>query len=116
MSQEEWDKASSYSISKTKFSIAEDAFGLLIFTFVLFWFFPFFFNHFDTGTEQSIWMCAIFAVFFLYLSQIHSIAFDWWRHFKLEEKFGFNKSSGKLWIKDKVIELFLSLGVLHLSH
>ena len=109
MSEEEWDKASSYSISKTKFSIFEDAFGLLIFSILLFWFFPFFFNHFDTGIKQSIWKCAIFAVLFLYVSQIHSIVFDWWRQFKLEEKFGFNKSTGKLWFKDKVIELFLSL-------
>ena len=35
------------------------------------------------------------------------IPFDWWGTFKLEERFGFNKSTQQLWVMDKIKGLLI---------
>ncbi len=36
-----------------------------------------------------------------------ALPLDWWEQFRLEERFGFNKSTLKLWISDKIKALIL---------
>lgn len=38
-----------------------------------------------------------------------SLPWEWWAQFRLEERFGFNKSTMKLWVMDKVKGLIVSL-------
>ena len=45
------------------------------------------------------------------LLSIPSIPFDWWRQFRLEEAFGFNKSTVGLWIVDKLKGLVLGFAI-----
>jgi len=40
-----------------------------------------------------------------------SIPFDWWSTFKLEERFGFNKSTQQLWVIDKIKGLILGCAI-----
>lgn len=50
------------------------------------------------------------AVFILslFVFGLPSLPFNWWNTFRLEEAFGFNKSSLKLWLSDQIKGLLLS--------
>ncbi len=101
MDEKTWLKASDYSMAKSKSSNFEDFFSLLIFIPVFLFAFPFFFANLDTSLQVSPWRCSLFVTFFMLALQLPTIPFDWYRQFRLEEKFGFNKSTLKLWIGDK---------------
>lgn len=59
---------------------------------------------FSGEISQSI----VFVLSFVVISQILSLPTSLYHTFVLEEKFGFNKSSAKLWITDKIKSLFLT--------
>ena len=48
-------------------------------------------------------------IFIIFILGLPSLPFNWWNTFKLEEAFGFNKSSLKLWFSDQIKGLLLSL-------
>lgn len=57
----------------------------------------------------SVWQ-TIFSIWtFLAIGMIISLPIDWYTTFVLDEKFGFNKSSKALFIKDKIIGLIITI-------
>ena len=50
----------------------------------------------------SLWAQAGYLVVLTLLLAIPELPFDWYSTFKLEEKYGFNKSTLGLWISDKI--------------
>ncbi|HPY75075.1 MAG TPA: M48 family metallopeptidase [Planctomycetota bacterium] len=50
---------------------------------------------------------ALFGIILLFM-EICSLPFSYYAHFVVEEKFGFNRQTVRLWIKDKIIGLILS--------
>jgi len=63
---------------------------------------------------DSVWWAAFVATALLNVLQIPGLFFDWHNQFTLEEKFGFNKSTKKLWIVDKIKGMFLGFGLSYL--
>ncbi len=53
---------------------------------------------------QSLALLAISIIF-----SLPSIPFEWWQQFRLEEQFGFNKSTLKLWISDNIKGMIIAL-------
>jgi STE24 endopeptidase len=51
----------------------------------------------------------MFVLLAMMLLSVPSLPFEWWEQFRLEEKFGFNKSSVGLWVMDKVKGTVLTL-------
>ena len=117
MDAETWDKASGYAIDKSRFSRSEDTFGFIVFIPLFLFVFPWVYGTWSTDLNESIWKCSIVTVCFLSIVQIPNLFFDWKRQFGLEAKYGFNKSTYSLWIKDKFKEIILGfiLGFLLLS-
>ncbi|OUU39172.1 MAG: hypothetical protein CBC16_07955 [Verrucomicrobia bacterium TMED56] len=109
MDKKEWEETSKYSIAKTNFSVFEDIVSIIFFPIIIIYLYPWFFTQWNTDQEQSSVICAFLSLIFLMTIQLPSTFFDWWRQFKIEENFGFNKSSKKLWITDKIKEFFLSI-------
>ena len=96
-----WKKTSEYTLAKSKFSNLEDFLGLFLFMPVFLLFFPWFFSQWPTDSTTGIWASSFVASMFLNLIQLPNLLFDYYRQFVLEEKFGFNQSSLRLWFGDK---------------
>ncbi|MED5281920.1 MAG: hypothetical protein VYA10_10605, partial [Verrucomicrobiota bacterium] len=109
MDEDTWKKATDYSIEKSKSSRLEELIGILLFPFFLLFLFPWTFGKWSTSLNDSIWQCASVTICFLTVIQLPNLIFDWKRQFVLEEKYGFNKSTKKLWLTDKIKETILSL-------
>ena len=102
MDDETWTKTSKYSLSKSKFSRLQDVFGFLIFFPVFLYILPKVFEVWPVSKDDSVWWAAFVATALLNVLQIPGLFFDWYNQFTLEEKFGFNKSTKKLWVVDKI--------------
>ena len=102
MDDETWAKTSKYSLSKSKFSRLQDVFGFLIFFPVFLYILPKVFEVWPVSKDDSVWWAAFVATALLNVLQIPGLFFDWYNQFTLEEKFGFNKSTKKLWVVDKI--------------
>jgi STE24 endopeptidase len=63
------------------------------------------------GRPGAMWDDALFILIAAVLLSIPSLPFDWWAQFKLEARFGFNKSTPALWIADKLKGLLLLLAI-----
>ncbi|MDG1324927.1 MAG: M48 family metallopeptidase [Opitutales bacterium] len=107
MDDETWRKASNYSISKSRFSRVEEIFGFVIFFPVFLYVLPTVFEIWPVTLFDSVWWGAFVATALLNVLQIPGLFFDWYNQFTLEEKFGFNKSTKKLWVMDKVKGMIL---------
>ncbi|EAA32128.3 putative zinc metallo-protease [Neurospora crassa] len=117
VSQEVFDKSQAYGRAKAKFEFFSGIYGqiqnILFYQFdvlpklwsfagnLLVRFAP---ARFSGEISQSI----VFVLSFVVISQILSLPTSLYHTFVLEEKFGFNKSSAKLWITDKIKSLFLT--------
>lgn len=109
MDEETYQKSVAYTLAKirfTKLSLLFDAGVLaLILTSGLL---PLMFAHIGNWAPGANWDDALFILFVGVLLSIPGLPFDWWSQFRLEARFGFNKSTPSLWISDKMKGLMLS--------
>lgn len=101
--QSTYEKSVQYSLAKLRFSGISTVYdciftAILLFSGIL----PWAWEHLIHIFGVSLWgqTCTLLAFFFVL--QIFHWPFDWWSQFRLEERFGFNKSTIKLWITDKI--------------
>ncbi|KAM3162384.1 CAAX prenyl protease [Lachancea thermotolerans] len=119
--EETMQKAEKYSRAKAKFSIFSDVLGLLqnlcILKFDLlprFW-------HMGQALAQklplkvaagsTIGQSLLFLTVLTNISSLLDLPLSYYQHFVLEEKFGFNKLTLKLWITDKIKGTILSAAI-----
>lgn len=98
-----YDKSVAYTLAKNRLSIVEtlyDAFvlALILFTGLL----PFLWEGATGLVGNGIWgqAVALFGIFMIL--GLPGLPFEWYSQFRLEERFGFNKSTLGLWITDKL--------------
>ena len=111
--KETFDKSRDYSRAKLKFSFVSDLFGLVQkFCFIKFDVLPRLWHAgvtFATSIlptsmapvstiAQSLWFLFVLSN----LSTVLDLPFSYYQHFVLEEKFGFNKLTIKLWLTDMI--------------
>ncbi|TVR50541.1 MAG: M48 family peptidase [Puniceicoccaceae bacterium] len=51
---------------------------------------------------ETVWVSGLFLFGVLLLLSLASLPFDWYGQFRLEERFGFNRTTPGLWVGDKV--------------
>jgi STE24 endopeptidase len=103
MDRETYGKAVDYTLAKSRFGMVTGIFDAVILAVVVFsgvlpalwavisnW-----------GGPGAIWDDALFILFTGVLISIPSLPCEWWEQFRLEERFGFNKSTQALWTADK---------------
>lgn len=103
MDAERYRKAGDYTAAKLRFSQAENVWETLVLALVLFsgvlpgaW---------STWAERlgvGTWSGAGFLVACMIVLTVPSLPWEWWAQFRLEQRFGFNRSSLGLWITDRV--------------
>jgi STE24 endopeptidase len=107
-----YQKSVDYTTAKTRFGIVSDLYEAGVLAVVLLlgilpWFYELFSGQFGFG----VWGQALVLFFIGLVLGIPSIPFDYWSTFKLEERFGFNKSTKKLWVMDKLKGTLLGFAI-----
>ena len=104
----DYEKSIEYTTAKTGFGIVRELFDSLVLAVVLL---SGLLAAIYTGLSEvfgyGIWGQALVLFVTGIALGLTGLPFDWWSTFKLEERFGFNKSTLKLWWTDKIKGLLI---------
>ncbi len=105
-------KSTAYSLEKNKFGSLELVFDALILLIVLVGgVLPWMHAKIGTLSATGRWDDALFVLATAMAIGLPGLIFEWYDQFRLEAKFGFNKSTLGLWIGDKVKGFVLALAI-----
>jgi len=95
-------KSVEYTQAKLRFGMVSQVFDTALLAAVVFGgLLPWLYAKFAPMAPAGTWDDALFIGAALVLLSIPSQPFDWWSTFRLEARFGFNKSTLQLWLGDK---------------
>ncbi len=111
MDQATYEKAAAYTLEKSRFGVITELFDALVLALVVFGgFLPWLFARVAAwGAPGAMWDDALFIFIAGLLLSIPGLPFEWWSQFRIEEKFGFNKSTVALWVSDQLKNLMLAI-------
>jgi len=114
MEPEAYAKSVEYTLAKNRLAQVETVYDTCVLLLALFsGFLPWFFGWFKSAFGGSVWAMAgyLFAVGFLL--SLPGLPVSWYAQFRLEQRFGFNTTTQKLWWMDRLkgIVLALALGL-----
>jgi len=107
-----YTKSVEYTLAKGSFGRLELVWDALVILVVLrCGVLPWIYGYFAPLSPTGTWDDALFLIATGMLLSVPSIPLDWWGQFRLEERFGFNKSTLGLWIVDKIKGMALGLAI-----
>src|SRR5437867_1042633 len=99
-----------YTLAKSRFGEIAGAFDFLLLIAVLFsGVLPWAFGKFTANFGTSVWAMASFLLVTGIALSVLALPFAWYAQFKLEERFGFNTTTMKTWVVDRVKGFLLAL-------
>ena len=105
-------KAVAYTLAKIRFAVIEEIYDALVLAAVLFsGFLAWLYAPFRDWHPGGAWSGALFLLAVGVVLSVPSLPFDWWGQFRLEQRFGFNKSTLGLWVTDRLKGLALLLAI-----
>jgi STE24 endopeptidase len=105
-----YSKSVQYTLAKNRFGNIEMTWDLLVLAAVLFsGLLPWMFRLFSGWLGTSAWAMAAYLFAVGILLALPDIPFEWYSQFHLEERFGFNTNTPKLWFVDRLKGLLLAL-------
>ncbi len=108
--KEEYKKSQAYKKENYKFSLITSAFTILLtLAFFIFKGFAWIDQIARSYSDNEILITLIFFGIIMLASDIISTPFSYYQNFVIEEKYGFNKSTKKLFFSDKLKGWFLSI-------
>jgi STE24 endopeptidase len=103
MSEENYRKSVAYSIAKLRFSMVDSIYNSVVLAIVLVsGVLPWLFEWVTGLAGRAAWAQGLFFFVAVFLIGLPSIPIEWWSQFKLEDRFGFNRSSWGLWVTDRL--------------
>lgn len=113
MDDETYGKSVAYTLAKSRFGAAAGIFDTGVLAVVLFsGALPLLYGQvMGWGAPGAGWTQTLFVLLAMVLLSLPSIPFEWWEQFRLEENFGFNKSTLGLWVMDKVKGTVLTFAI-----
>lgn len=109
MTQGNYEKSVSYSLDKSKLSEWEGIVDtILIGIFLYLGLLPWVYNVISSWVGNGLWSQSLVLLLVTVVLSLFTLPMEWWEQFKLESRYGFNNSSGKLWICDKLKGLVLT--------
>ncbi|MEO7598600.1 MAG: M48 family metallopeptidase [Opitutus sp.] len=99
-----YTKAVNYTLARSRFGALTGVFDTLVLSlFVFGGILPWLFAHVvGWGAMDAVWTHALFILIAAVLLSVPSLPFEWWEQFRLEANYGFNQSTPKLWVVDKL--------------
>jgi STE24 endopeptidase len=99
-----------YTLAKGRFADITGVFDAVVLIVLLFsGVLPWAFGRFSASFGTSIWAMAGFLFVTGIVLSILTLPFAWYAQFKLEERFGFNTTTMKTWVVDRVKGLLLAV-------
>src|SRR5438876_8401449 len=99
-----------YTLAKSRFGDVVTVFDTALLIGILFsGVLPWAFGKFTAGFGTSVWAMAAFLFATGVALSIVSLPFAWYAQFKLEDRFGFNTTTVKTWLLDRVKGFLLAL-------
>jgi STE24 endopeptidase len=99
-----------YTLARSRFGTIADLFDAVVLIVVLFsGVLPWAFRRFGASFGVSIWAMAGFLFVVGITLSILGLPFAWYEQFKLEQRFGFNTTTIKTWLLDRVKGFLLAL-------
>ncbi len=112
MDDETYAKSVAYSLDKNRLSMISTVFdAIVIAAVILVGFLPWMWESLEAFWGVSVWAQAGYLIAVMLVLSIPGIPFDWYSTFVLEEKYGFNKSTVKLWVVDKIKGTLVGLAI-----
>ena len=103
-------KSVDYTLAKSLFSSVEAVWEVMVLPAVLFGgLLPWLWTKFNGLAPGAAWSGALFLVATMILLGLPNLPFAWWAQFRLEERFGFNKSTLGLWVTDQLKSVLLGV-------
>jgi len=110
MDEPTFARAADYTVAKSRFAGLGQVYDAAVLAAVLFsGLLPVLWQRIDALAPGAAWSGAVFLTVTMVLLSLPDLPFDWWSHFRLEERFGFNKSTLRLWLSDKLKGTVVSL-------
>lgn len=110
MDEQAYAKSVDYTLAKAKFALFSDVYSLAILLAVLFsGVLPWLYGVFMGLLAASVWRESLYVLLVFTLLAIPGLPLEYHAQFRLEERFGFNKSTLGLWVTDKIKGLLVSL-------
>jgi STE24 endopeptidase len=107
-----YQKSIEYTVAKTRFGLMSDFYdSIILAVVVLSGLLPWLYTSLSATFGFGIWGQALVLFLIAVILGLPGIPFEWWSTFRIEERFGFNKSTQKLWIVDKVKGFVLGFGI-----
>lgn len=107
-----YKKSVAYTLAKGRLGNLEDTWSAIVLLFFLFsGVLPWAFRFFSQGWGQSAWVMAAFLFAMGLALSLPGLPFDWFAQFRLEEKFGFNTTTPKIWWMDRLKGLLLAVAL-----
>jgi STE24 endopeptidase len=118
ISAEAHAKAADYTCANQRFGLAQLAFGTLV---LLGWTLGggldllndgvlLFFGG-DENASTSLLYPVTLVVLFTLIGSVIDLPFEWYQNFRIEERFGFNRMTHRLWVSDVIKNTLLSLAI-----
>jgi STE24 endopeptidase len=99
-----------YTLAKSRFGDTVNVFDAAILMAVLFsGVLPWAFEKFSANFGSSVWAMAGFLFVVGIAVSVPALPFDWYAQFRVEERFGFNTTTLKTWIVDRIKGLLLAV-------
>ena len=106
---DKYQKAKNYKIERGKISLLNSSISFVITLLMLFFFgFGLISEYAVSFSDSSIIQSCIFFMIFHLLTTFLGMPFSYYSTFFIEEKYGFNKTTLKIFIVDKIKGLFIS--------
>ncbi len=110
MDEPTYRKSVDYTLTKERFSLFGSFYESLILLLVLFsGLLPWLYSFFSPGADFQVLGEGLYLVTAMVIISIPAIPVEYYAQFRIEERFGFNKSSLRLWISDKIKGLIIGL-------
>ncbi|MGE4550729.1 MAG: M48 family metallopeptidase, partial [Opitutales bacterium] len=97
-----FEKSVDYNLTKSRFGSAEDVFEACLLALLVCWALPWLHNLMGPAFSEGPWGQGFVVIIILLLLQLPGLPFEWHNQFRIEERFGFNKSTSGLWLSDKL--------------
>lgn len=112
MDEPTYAKSVDYTQAKSRFASVEFVYDVVILLALLFsGMLPWLWLRFDGLAPGAAWSGALFLIITMILLGLPGLPLAWWSQFRLEARFGFNKSTLGLWITDQVKSTLLGLAI-----
>ena len=107
--QETFEKSIDYTVAKSRFSSFQVIYdAVLLLAVVVSGVLPMLYTAFLSALGSGIWAHALIVLLIVTLYTACSLPLEWWMTFRLEERFGFNRSTTRLWWMDKLKSFLIS--------